>query len=105
MWKDVYLAVFTVFIDDSGTDPSQRIAIASGLIFPDKQLPKMDREWVAFMQREGITDFHSSECVARNRHSSFAQWDDERIGRVLARVRQIIRKYSVNDLALRMRIP
>lgn len=95
-WKDVFLGVFTVYIDDSGTAPLQQVAIASGLIFPAKRIPGMDSEWAKFCLTEGIgpKGFHTSECVARNKHSDFAGWDEDRVQRVVARVRQIIRKYS-----------
>lgn len=95
-WKEVFLGVFTVYIDDSGTAPKQQVAIASGLIFPAKRIPAMEREWTKFCQKEGMErkGFHTSECIARNEHSDFAHWSDEKVDRVITRVRQIIRKYS-----------
>jgi Protein of unknown function (DUF3800) len=62
--KDVCLAMFTVYIDDSGTDPRHHVAIASGLIIPAKLIPRLDCEWSSFLQKEGILKgFHTSECV------------------------------------------
>lgn len=61
----MFLAMFTVYIDDSGTAPEQQVAIASGLIFPAKRMAAMEREWRSFLQKQGIEQFHTSECVAR----------------------------------------
>lgn len=91
----VHLAMFTVYIDDSGTDPKQRVAIAAGLIFPALRIKALEQEWNNFKSRYGFTDFHSSECVAHNPHSEFALWDDTKTSNVFRRARQIIRKYAV----------
>jgi hypothetical protein len=97
----VFLAMFIAFIDDSGTDPRHPIAIASGLIVPVKAIPRLDREWGAFLSKEGLTKgFHTSECVARNPHSEFAEWDDNHGSWVLARIRQIIFKYSIQAYSM-----
>jgi len=85
--------MFTVYIDDSGTDPGQQVAIASGLILPVRRLAAFENEWMNFLKKEGITEFHTSECAARNKRSEFVNWDEERVQRVVARARQIIRKY------------
>jgi hypothetical protein len=85
--------MLTVYIDDSGTAPAQQVAIASGLILPTKRLIAFENEWKNFLEKEGITEFHTSVCVARNKHSEYADWDEKRVQRIVARVRQIIRKY------------
>jgi hypothetical protein len=96
-WKEVYLIVqpYVAYVDDSGTSPAQPVAIAASLIIPAVQIRRLDNEWAKFLEKEGIADFHTAECVARNPKSQFAAWDDDRVRRVLARVRQIIRKYAV----------
>jgi hypothetical protein len=35
-------AVFTVYLDDSGIDPNQKIANATALIIPTAQIVKLD---------------------------------------------------------------
>lgn len=92
--------MFTIFIDDSGRSPEHKWAVASGIIFPAMQLPRLEREWKAFLLKEGISEFHSSECLAHNQHSDFANWDDLRVQRVFARVRQITFKYSVKAFGI-----
>ena len=99
-WEEVYLAVYTSFIDDSGTDPKQPIAIASALLIPAKKLSALESEWATFLDKEDITDFHTSVCVFHNPHTQFANWDDIRVRRVLKRVQQVIFKYSVKGLSV-----
>ena len=93
-WKEVNLAMFTVYIDDSGTDPKQAVAIASAVIIPAKRIVALDSEWASLAAKEGFTDFHTSVCIAKNPKSEFANWDDDRTSRVAARIRQILRKYG-----------
>ncbi len=99
-WADRYLGMFTIYIDDSGTAPEQRMAVASGIIFPALRIRHFESEWNAFLLKEGISEFHTSECLAHNQHSEFAGWDDERVRRVFARVRQITFKYSVKGFCI-----
>jgi hypothetical protein len=98
--KDIPLAMFTVYIDDSGTDPNQLVAIASGLILPAIKLAALEKEWETFKDKESITDFRTSECVCCNPKSDFASWDQVRVKNISARVRQIIRKYSIKGFAI-----
>ena len=89
--------MFTIYIDDSGTAREHKVAVAAGIIFPAKQIPRFESEWATFIDKENIgpDGFHASECLARNQHSAFADWEDERVRRVFARVRQITFKYSI----------
>jgi hypothetical protein len=91
--------MFTVYIDDSGTAPEQKVAISAGLIFPEKQLAALEREWNKFLKKADIKEFHTSACVHKNHHSAFASWDDGKVGRVVSRVRQISLKYSVRGFS------
>src|ERR1700730_15135509 len=87
--------MFTVYIDDSGSDPHQPVANATALIVPGRRILALQREWDALKEKEGFTDFHTSIFVARNHHSKFADWSDAKQERVFLRVRQIIKKYGV----------
>jgi hypothetical protein len=87
--------MLTVFVDDSGTSPSQHVAIATGLLIPALDILRLEREWDTFKRKEEFSDFHTSEFVARNHKSEFAGWDDDKQKRVFARVRQIAKKYGV----------
>jgi Protein of unknown function (DUF3800) len=92
--------MFTTYIDDSGTSPEHKIAVACGILLPARQIKRFEFEWNNFLQKEGIPDFHSSECLARNQHSAFANWDDEHVRRTFARVRQITFKYSITGFCI-----
>jgi hypothetical protein len=93
-WKEVYLVMFTVYIDDSGSDPNQPVANATALIVPGRRILALQREWDSLKGKEGFTDFHTSIFVARNHHSEFADWSDTKQKRVFLRVRQIVKKYG-----------
>jgi hypothetical protein len=92
--------MFRVFIDDSGTDPNQQIAIATAFVVPAKRIVALDMEFDRLKQQEGFTDFHMSLCVARNQHSEFADWTDEKQQRVISRVRQIGKKFGAQAMSL-----
>lgn len=69
-------------------------------MFPAKRIAAFEREWNAFLQKERVQELHASECVAHNPHSDFADWDDDRSGRVLLRAQEIIFKYSVKAFSI-----
>jgi hypothetical protein len=99
-WREMFLVVYSSFIDDSGTDPNQPVAIASAIIIPAVKLERLETEWATFLDKEEITDFHTSVCVFRNPKYQFANWDDTRVRRVLKRVQQVIFKYSVKGFSV-----
>jgi hypothetical protein len=87
--------MFNAYIDDSGTAPSQRIAVASALLIPARRILALESEWRTFCAKYQIESFHTSECVAHNPRSEFATWDDAKVEAAVARVRQITMKYVV----------
>lgn len=87
--------MFTVFIDDSGTDPRQPSAIASALVIPASQIEALDYTWDAFKREEFITDFHTSECVAAQKGTDFEHWGSQRKSRTCWKVREIAKQYAV----------
>jgi hypothetical protein len=97
--RDLFLAMFNVYIDDSGTSPTQPVAIASALIVPAKRILALEKEWNGFLDSRRIRCFHTSECVARNSKSVFANWTDEEVRDALERVRQIAKKFPVKALS------
>jgi hypothetical protein len=92
--------MFMVFIDDSGTDPNQQVAIASVLIVPAARIAALNREWKTLTEKEGFTSFHMSECAARNEESEFAAWDATKQKRVISRVRQLGKKFGLKGFSL-----
>lgn len=98
-WKDVLLAMFTAYIDDSGTDPQQSVANCSVLIIPASRLVALESEWNRLKEKEQFSCWHTSEAAARNRDSDFANWDGVKYERVFRRVRQICKKYCVQPMS------
>jgi hypothetical protein len=92
--------MFTLYIDDSGTSPSQPVAIATALIIPRIQIVRLEKEWDKFRSKENFECFHTSEFYFRNPKSEFASWDDNKQERVFRRVRQISKKYGVRAISI-----
>lgn len=96
---------FTVYLDDSGTSPSQQVACATALIIPAPRLLAMESEWETLRAKEGFTDFHTSEYVARNYKSEFGDWKDEKHLRVFMRACDITKKYVVQIFSMAVNKP
>jgi hypothetical protein len=85
--------MFTVYVDDSGTDPAQKVAIVGALIIPALRIRLLDNSWASFTGKYGFTDLHASECAALN-PKSYPGWDDGKVQKVFSRARQITKQYS-----------
>jgi hypothetical protein len=99
-WKEVQLVMsnlFTAYIDDSGTDPVQEVAIATGLIIPAAKIVALDNEWGRLKKKWGFKCFHMSAFSARNgkEEPQFAKWNDYQHKKVYELVRKITKKYGV----------
>jgi Protein of unknown function (DUF3800) len=105
-WNRGYIVAFTVYLDDSGTSPSQSVACATAIIIPAARIIKMEDALARLKEREQFSDFHTSDCVARNRESDFANWDCERVTRVVCGVREITKRYAcqIFSLAVQKRV-
>jgi hypothetical protein len=104
-WEEVCVVPLAIYLDDSGTSPSQQVAIATALIIPAKQIIRMESEWATLKAKEGFADFHTSEFVAKNPKSEFANWDDAKQKRVFLRVRQITKKYVCQIISMAVNKP
>jgi Protein of unknown function (DUF3800) len=91
--------MFTAYVDDSGTDPQQQVANATVLIIPAARIIALESEWNRLREKEQFSYWHTSDFVARNRKSEFANWDDVKHERVFRRVRQICKKYCVQPMS------
>jgi hypothetical protein len=95
-WKEMTLANFTVYLDDSGTAPAHSIAIASAFILPAKRIIALETEWNRFTKANGFSDFHASACAApTSKEKQYEDWDDAKKRRVFTRVRQLCKKFGV----------
>lgn len=87
--------MFNVYLDDSGTSPSHKIAICSALIIPARRIVAMERAWESAKKEEGFTEFHASECAARNKkHPEFSNWDEAKVDRVFRRVAKTATRFG-----------
>lgn len=93
--------VFTAYIDDSGTDPKQQVAIATGLVIPSKRIIPLQIEWDALRLREVFSSFHMSEFSSPTPppNSEFLGWGKEKHERVYRRVREISKEYGVTTIS------
>jgi Protein of unknown function (DUF3800) len=91
--------MFTAYIDDSGSDPNQAVANATVLIIPAARIIALEREWNTLKAKEGFSEFHTSEFIARNPKSDFANWTDQKQEQVFRRVRDISKKYTVQAMS------
>jgi hypothetical protein len=102
-WKRVNLVMcrFTAYLDDAGTDPNQKIAIATALVIPAARLIALENEWDRLKEKEGFSDFHMSEFSSPTppSDSQFLGWDRIKHERVYGRARQITKKYGVQAIS------
>ena len=98
-WREVQVVMFTAYIDDSGSDPSQHVANATAFIIPGRRILALQREWDTLKTKEQFSDFHTSVFIARNPKTEFGTWDDAKQERVFARVREIIKKYGTQIIS------
>lgn len=99
-WRETVPVMFSLYIDDSGTSPSQPVAIATALIVPAAQIIRLENEWEKFRKKEDFECFHTSEFYFRNPRSEFANWDDDKWARVFKRVCQITKKYGSRAISI-----
>jgi hypothetical protein len=92
--------MFTAYIDDSGTAPEQKVAMATALVIPARHIIRFESEWNTFIEKWEIKDFHSSECAVANSKSDYAEWDKPKVNKAFKRVRQIIKKYGIKAYSL-----
>jgi hypothetical protein len=92
--------MFITYVDDAGTDPNQKVAIATALIVPAARIVAFQSEWATFAEKWGVPDFHSSECAVSNSKSDFAGWDYSKVKAAFGRIRQIIKKYGAKGFSL-----
>lgn len=91
--------MFSLYLDDSGTKPTHKVAVATALIIPGARIPALESEWNTFRKKEGFECFHASPCNAGDKDkkskSEFRNWTDDKIDRVFQRTRTMAKKYGV----------
>ncbi|MGA8430381.1 MAG: hypothetical protein WB729_11215 [Candidatus Sulfotelmatobacter sp.] len=102
-WHNAHRLAYSSFVRYNGlrgTDPKQKVAIATGLIVPALRTAALEREWNTFKDNEQFKSFHTSPCLAGNEKEGFGDWDEPKKLRVLRRVRTIAKKYGVKAFSL-----
>jgi hypothetical protein len=97
---DILVAGMAVYIDDSGTDPSNPIAVAAGWIAPLKNWVQFCAEWDKAKKSDSFKCFHTSDCMASNGKTEFKDWDVARKKRTLPYLVKIIRKHAVKGFGM-----
>jgi hypothetical protein len=94
-WNEVWLAMchFTAYIDDSGTAPSNQVAIATALLIPADRIVALEREWDRLKKKEGFS------CFRMTVFADSVNWKEENHARLYRRVREIIKKYGVRTVS------
>lgn len=95
-WRKVNLAVFTVYVDDSGTSPNQKTAVAAALIIPAMQIVRLETVWNSFKDKHGFDYLHASEAAAEVKKGQYQKWDDDKVLKVFRRARQITKSFASN---------
>ena len=98
-WTEVNVAmaqVYTAYIDDSGTDPQQQVAIATALVIPATRIQRLQVDWDVMRVREVFSSLHMSEfsTPTPSTTSEFWGWEQDKHERVYEYVRDIIKDYG-----------
>lgn len=96
----VYVAALTIYLDDSGTSPTNSIAVAAGWIakLPSWELFQRDWEKIKNIESDKFGCMHMAEFV----HGSeeFEGWDLDKKLRVIRKLRKVIMKRALKGFAL-----
>ena len=92
------MAMFTAYLDDSGTAPDQPIALCVAMLVPNSQIRSLESQWETFRRKEGFDDFHASECAYSTKHKFFGSWPHSKRERTFKRVREFCKKFGVQAL-------
>jgi len=86
------IAMFTVYVDESGTHDSSEVACVGAYVASVGQWERFDRAWVdEVLEPEGIEIFRRSDLESF--HGEFkVGWDSERRKRVLRKAHRVIKR-------------
>ncbi|MHB8485502.1 MAG: DUF3800 domain-containing protein [Candidatus Acidiferrales bacterium] len=72
--KNVHVGMFSIYIDDSGTDPNQVAAVAAGWIGKTPSWVALEKEWLKVEADYNFSSMHMAEFVAGAEGSEFEHW-------------------------------
>jgi hypothetical protein len=91
------LAFFTAYLDDSGTAPDQRIAVASCIVIPANQIFTLEEHWERFLDKYKFNNFHASACAnaPKTKDRQYRDFDEAKKELVFTRTREFCKKFGV----------
>src|ERR1700680_2184960 len=101
--KEVYVAAFAIYIDDSGTSPANNIAVAAGWISKMPTWKFFEREWdkVKNIESDRFACMHMADFVSGlGDKNEFRGWALDRKLRVSKKLRTVIKKRAICGFAL-----
>jgi hypothetical protein len=89
---ECFIAMFTAYFDDSGTDNNSEIAIAACYISTKRGWDDFVKAWDFARCEEGFDAFHMAHFVAKRdqQHEPFCHWDNAKKSHVYGRLSKIV---------------
>ncbi len=100
--REVLVAAFTMYFDDSGTSPKNTVAVAAGWISRVSYWIPFEKKWeqAGKVRGEEFECMHMAEFVFGQKDSGFENWDLPKKKRVAGRLRALIKKFAFKGFAL-----
>ena len=88
-----FMAMLSIYCDDSGTDPKNRVAVVAGYLGQVKQWKAFDKEWRATLKEFGVKRMRMADL--ENYQGEFRDgWNEARRIKILKRLHTIIRNHT-----------
>jgi hypothetical protein len=103
-WKKTYMAMFTIYLDASGSPDSNTILSVAGFIAPVEQWIFFERDWKAALKQFGVSSLHMKHFA----HSlgEYSKWKGDEttrrrfLSRLIAELKVRVHHSFVNSLYL-----
>jgi hypothetical protein len=98
--KDDIFVVLTAYLDDSGTSPTDAVAVVAGYLATRQMWDKFDSRWFNLLAKYGVKILHRADLESF--HGEFKGWNPQRRTEFLKAAHTIIRNctYTAVGLAL-----
>ncbi|WP_263411510.1 DUF3800 domain-containing protein [Terriglobus tenax] len=91
------------YFDDSGTHDSSPVVVVAGWVAPELKWKRFIREWHKARNEYGFNVLHTTEMMANNRRSEFADksvWTDNKKFATVRRLRQIVLESVIHGFSM-----
>ncbi|GEM_PF-2712154 len=92
-----YMAVFSAFLDDSGTHDGSPLAVVGGVILSEKGMDDFQKAWHKTLADHGVRIFHSADCDAG--YGEFGGWPKERRRSLSLELSRIVSRHASDIMA------